>query len=210
MRGVDVAGLQDAQRRDKLAAEEVAAIPLIAEGRERLDQRHVAAPLAIGGFHAPDGGDDFLVDAIARLHIVQHAAILRQCRAAIGLALFGHGVFKVFPQRFLELGLVLAAADHLGVIGHVAEGAVQRGVADALRPGRGLEILHPALHARDLGGRRVLVASPFDFLRDLRHAAGAVIADRARGQDHGHGGQTRRQLHWKTHRCPLLSDFAPA
>ena len=36
-----------------------------------------------------------------------------------------------------------------------------------------------ALHAGDLGGGRVLVAAPFDLLRDLADTAGVVIAHRA-------------------------------
>ena len=194
MRRVDVARLQDLQRRDQLAAEEIAAIALIGQGRQRLDQRQVAAPLAIGRFHAPDGSDHFLIDAVSGLDAAQHAAVLRQRRAAIVLALFRNGVFQIFPQGFLELGLILAALDHLGVLDHVAEGKIQRRIADALGAGIALKSLDPGVQPGDLGRRGVLVAAPFDLLAGRRHAAGPgrVIAGPAGRQHQRHRRKTDR------------------
>ena len=75
---LDVAVRHDVERRQKLLAEKLAAAADAGERRGRAQHRAVAALGAVVRFHAPDGGENVMIDAIGLLDCGKHRSVLRQ------------------------------------------------------------------------------------------------------------------------------------
>ena len=103
--GVDVAGLQDAQRGDQLLLGPVAAATLVGQRREALDHRHRAAVAAVIRLHAPDRQHHVAVDTVGSLDRRQRRGELLPFRAAGLDAGRRGGAVEIFPDRLGEFGL---------------------------------------------------------------------------------------------------------
>ena len=133
---LQVAAADQLQGRQELAPPEVApSVPGAGQGRQRVRQEVVAGLGAEIGLHAPDRGDDMLVDAVLLLDPVEDLPVFAHHLLApcdpLRIDEEGH----VVPDRRLEFGLQPREAQHLVVRRADLKGAARDGRGDAGRLG---------------------------------------------------------------------------
>ena len=180
---VDMALLQDHERGEEFVAEEVAAVLLVGERRERADDVLAAGERAEVGLHAPDAEDDGALDAVAALDRGEGRGPAgwpppRPARCAVAR----DGAVHVLPDRLHELGLLVRELDDLGIGRHARERALEGGAGHAallrLRPQRVDEGARTSPGCGRVGGSRRGLRRAAD--RGGRHR-GLAAASRCRG-----------------------------
>jgi len=104
---IDVALLEDLQRRQELAAEERLAASEARQCRQRRDDAALAEGASIIAFDAPDRHHRLGVDPEGGFDAGERVAPLGQHRATVGDALFIDQARHVIPDRGAEFGLMV-------------------------------------------------------------------------------------------------------
>jgi len=79
----DITGLQDSQRCNQLTFKKRSAAPVKGQRGERADNIPAATEIPIVAFHAPNGGDNLLVDTICGLNPCQRVSMIAQRGASV-------------------------------------------------------------------------------------------------------------------------------
>ena len=108
---LDVAVIEDLERREQLAAEERGTPPLPGQRGERRDGRPHAAEAAEVRLDAPDRGDDRRRHAIARADLFEQRRLARECRAPARHQLRRQQPRQIFLERQDRLRLAPIALD---------------------------------------------------------------------------------------------------
>ena len=156
---VDVAALEDLERRHELRAGELGpALVGIGERRQRAhDVAHhlvVLQNLAVVRFHRPDRQQDMAVHAEPAFDPIEPGLPLTCHLPADSDGILLDAVVEVVPDRRGELGLVACFLENLRIgSGHAAKGAIERFTRDAVAGGHAAEARHPLLETGVGGGR---------------------------------------------------------
>ncbi len=139
-----MARLQDLQRGQQFALEKVAPVIAIGQRCQRMDDIVAAHVGSVVGFHAPDGKDDFGLDAIALLGSTQCLGPLPAHAPTVGHARGRYCVGNILTRRLDRFGL--AAREAHDAVGRrkACKGLLEYGAGNATRgrfgPDRGNEI----------------------------------------------------------------------
>ena len=135
MRDVDVAAIENLQRRQQLAAEKCRPPRIPGERRQRPNRRADAAELPEVRFKAPDADDDARRHAVTFVHFVEHLTVPRVHRLRCADELRFQLADDVFLEREDRFGLRPIALDD-GRLGLVDR---RQRLVDDLRPNPSLQ-----------------------------------------------------------------------
>ncbi|MCW0425722.1 hypothetical protein NB713_003665 [Xanthomonas sacchari] len=176
--GAQVAGLQQLQQREQLAAEERLAAAFAGQGQQRHQQRTLAGDAAVVALHAPHRDHRLRVDTVLLRHLREQVAMRGEHGATIVDALAVDQAGQVVPDRRGELGLCVEQRQHARIRLQAGGEAVEGRLGDArLRRGRA-QTGHATGEGRIGRGRR---------------RRGWGLRERARGRQQQDPGQTHHR-----------------